>query len=102
MPSNPGKSVPPDIEALTKRHGELHNARIAAQTNLDRATEQLEQLKKDAREQYGTDDLNQLKEKLKAMKLENENKRVEYDRHLAEIEKSLAEIEQNRPAGPKS
>ena len=100
MPSNPGKSLPPDIEALTKRHRELHNQRIAAQTNLDRATEQLEQLKKDAREQYGTDDLKQLREKLEAMKRDNENKRVEYDRHLVEIERNLAASEQQRPAAP--
>jgi len=90
---------PPDIEALKKRHRDLANQKIAADTNLERATEQLEQLKKDAREQYGTDDLGRLQQLLEEMKQENERKPVEYDRHLAEIEKSLAEIEQNRP-GP--
>ena len=97
MPSNPGKpQQPPDIEALKKRHRELENQRIAAQTNLKTATEQLEQLKKESREQYGTDDLKQLKEKLEEMKRDNERKRVDYDRHLAEIEKNLDQVEQDR------
>ena len=83
MPSNPGKpQQPPDIEALKKRHRELENQRIAAQTNLKTATDQLELLKKESREQYGTDDLDQLRDKLEEMKRDNERKRVEYDRHL--------------------
>ena len=96
MPSDPGKSQqPPDIEALKKRHRELENQRIAAQTNLKTATDQLEQLKKESREQYGTDDLDRLREKLEEMKRDNERKRVEYDRHLAEIERNLDEVERD-------
>ena len=107
MPSNPGKSSQqqpqqpaqaPDIETLKKRHRELENQRIAAQTTLKSATAQLEQLKKESLEQYGTDDLKQLVEKLEEMKRDNERKRVEYARHLAEIENSLGEVERDGSA----
>ena len=100
MASNPPKPTP-DIEALKKRHRQLDTQRIAAGANLKQASEQLEQLKKEARELYGTDDLRQLQDKLREMKLDNENKRVEYDKHLAEIEKELDRIEQDRPGPPK-
>jgi|1185.fasta_scaffold128327_2 chromosome segregation ATPase len=89
----------PDIEALKRRHRELADQKIAAETNLERATDQLEQLKHDAREQYGTDDLGRLRDLLEEMKRDNERKRIEYDRHLSEVEKGLDEIEQDRP-GP--
>jgi hypothetical protein len=99
VPSNPGKSSPPpDIETLKKRHRELDNLRIAAETNLKTATLQLEQLKRESLEQYGTDDLKQLVEKLEEMRRDNERKRVDYARHLAEIENSLSEVEQDRSA----
>ena len=96
MASNPKNPQPPDIEALKKRHRELENAKIAAQTNLKTATDQLEQLKKESREQYGTDDLKRLVDKLEEMKRDNERKRLDYDRHLAEIEKNLSQVEQDR------
>jgi uncharacterized protein YaaN involved in tellurite resistance len=103
VPSNPGKPSPaPDIEALKKRHRELENLRIAAQTNLKTATDQLEQLKKESLEQYGTDDLKQLEAKLEDMKQDNERKRVDYARHLAEIENSLSRVEQDRPDHPEN
>ena len=96
MASNPKSSQPPDIEALKKRHRELENAKIAAQTNLKTAMDQLEQLKKESRDQYGTDDLKQLVDKLEEMKRDNERKRLDYDHHLAEIEKNLSQVEQDR------
>jgi len=92
----------PDIEALKKRHRELDHQKVTAQAHLDSATKQLDQLKNEAREQYGTDDLNQLREKLDEMKRENEHKRVEYDRHLARIETELRKIEDDRAAGPQA
>ena len=97
MASNSKNAQPPDIESLRKRHRVLWDARVAAQTNLKSVTDQLEQLKKESREQYGTDDLARLEEKLEEIKRENERKRLEYDRHLAEIEKNLSQVEQDRP-----
>ena len=118
MPSNPArneakdpakdpakgaaKTAAPDIEALRKRHRELEHQKVTAQAHLQSATQQLDQLKTEAREQYGTDDLIELRKKLEEMKRENERKRVEYDRHLAQIETELRKIEEDGAPGPKS
>jgi hypothetical protein len=51
-------------------------------------------LKKEAREKYGTDDLNTLREKLDAMKAENEEKRMNYQAELDRIETELKSVEE--------
>ena len=106
--TNPGKQAHaheqepvPDIDALKRRHRELENQKIAAETNLDRATEELDRLRNEAREQYGTDDLEDLRQKLEEMKSDNERKRYDYDRHLAQIETELGRIENDRPEAPR-
>ena len=101
-PSKQAQDQAPDIDALKKRHRELENQKIAAETNLARANEELDRLKNEAREQYGTDDLNQLRQKLDEMKVDNDRKRADYDRHLAQIEKELNQIEDNRPETPRT
>lgn len=92
MASGPVKSNQ-DIEALRERHKKLEHKKVAAETSLKSANEQLELLKKQALEQFGTDDLEQLKLKLAAMKEENERKRAEYQKHLDQIEAGLSEVE---------
>ncbi len=91
-----------NIEELRKRHTELDRKKVTAEANLKTATDQLEALKKQARETYGTDDLEQLKTRLEAMKAENERKRSEYQKHLDEIEAGLAAVDeqyaQSKPA----
>ena len=82
-----------DIETLRKRHTELDRKRAAAEANLKTATDNLETLKREARELYGTDDLDALRTKLEEMKKENERKRAEYQKHLDEIETGLNELD---------
>ena len=82
-----------DIETLKKRYDQLSKEKTRAETNLDNARRQLEEMKKQARDNYGTDDLAELKRKLAAMKEENERKRNEYQRHLEKIETDLQQIE---------
>jgi chromosome segregation ATPase len=94
------------IEELQKRYQTLHTRKIQAETNLDNATRQLESLKQEARETYGTDDVAELHEKLDAMKAENEEKRKNYQTALDRIESELEAVEQkfavteNLPATP--
>jgi chromosome segregation ATPase len=87
-----------DIEQLRRRHTELDRRRAAAEANLKTANEQLEALRKQARQQYGTDNLEELRARLDAMKKENERKRQEYQAHLEQIEASLAEVERQHQA----
>ena len=90
--SIPAKTIQ-DIETLRKRHTELDRAKAAAEANLKTSTNNLETLKREARELYGTDDLDALRAKLEEMKKENERKRAEYQKHLDEIETGLDELE---------
>src|SRR3954447_19899476 len=82
------------IEELQKRYNELHKKQIEADANLKNAERQLAELRKEATEKYGTDDLEQSREKLAAMKAENEAKRSDYQARLDKIESDLAEVEE--------
>jgi hypothetical protein len=84
---------PQDMEALRLRYEELNKKKITAETKLQTSSETLEKLRREARETYGTDDLNALRAKLEDMKKENDRKRAEYQQHLADIEKQLADVE---------
>lgn len=82
------------IEQLQQRYAKLNEQRITAAANLEHAKTQLERLRKEARENYGTDDLLELKKKLEEMKAENETKRANYQQELERIEADLSAVEQ--------
>ena len=84
---------PQDIDTLKKRHRELDKRKTTAEADLKSAEKQLKQLKADALEKYGTDDLEALKGKVEQMKTDNLKKRREYQQHLDAIEAKLHEVE---------
>jgi hypothetical protein len=94
-PKKPEAVTQQTIETLQQRYQELNTRKIQAETSLGHARQQLETLKKEAREKFGTDDVAELREKLAAMKAENERKRQEYQAALDQIETDLAEVETN-------
>jgi hypothetical protein len=83
------------IEQLQDRFSKLNTKKIEADRDLKHATEHLESLKKEAREKFGTDDVDELRTKLAAMKAENEEKRKNYQADLDKIEADLASVEKN-------
>src|SRR3712207_4827133 len=83
----------PDIEQLKAKHKELDTARTRAKANLESAQKQLDELRGEARQAYGTDDLDALRQKLAQMRDENERKRSDYQQHLEQIQAKLAEVE---------
>jgi len=82
-----------DMEQLQARYRQLHNRQIEAKTNFKNAERQLSDLRKEAVEKYGTDNLDELRDKLAKMKAENEAKRKSYQASLDKIESDLAEVE---------
>jgi polyhydroxyalkanoate synthesis regulator phasin len=82
-----------DIEHLKQRYQKLAETRTRAEANLETARTHLEELKKQAREQYGTDDIDELKNKLAQMEEENEKRATEYKQQLDAIEKDLRDVE---------
>jgi phage shock protein A len=81
------------IETLKARFEDLKSKKITAEANLKNANATLEELRREARTQFGTDDLDELRQKLSEMEAENERLRSEYEMHLDQIEQGLAEVE---------
>ena len=96
MPTNP--QAIQDIETLKQRHKKLERDKVTAEANCKTAEDQLQKLKDQALEKYHTDDLEKLKELLQKMKQENDQKRMEYQKHLDEIETKLQAIEKQYQA----
>lgn len=83
-----------DIEELRQRFETLREQRTTAQADLRNVEDQLARLKAQAKEKYGTDDLDELRRKLEEMRAENERKRTEYQAHLDGIDSKLADLEE--------
>lgn len=81
------------IESLREQYDRLNRRKIQAQTQLESATKQLEELEREAIEQFGTADVEELKVKLAEMERENERRRQEYQELLEGIERDLAQVE---------
>lgn len=99
-----GKAVPtgtgqlPEIETLRLKYNDLNTKKTRAETNLENARNQLEKLKKEAREAYGTDDLDALRSKLAEIKADNEAKTAKYRTDLEKIEADLQGVEEKYKA----
>ena len=83
-----------EIEELRRRYDDLNQKRIRTDANLQNARKRLEELQEQAKKNFGTDDLDELRAKLTEMKSDNERKRSEYQESLDRIEYELAEVEQ--------
>jgi len=81
------------IEQLQERYQALQERKIKAEAQRDSAKDRLEELKEQAREKYGTDDIEELKTKLEQMKAENEKKRAKYQADLDKIDEGLRQVE---------
>ncbi len=81
------------IEQLKKRFDKLNETRIRVQHERDTAQAQLEQLRQNAIEQFGTDDVEKLQAQLTEIKQQNEQQRAEYERNLDDIESRLEQIQ---------
>lgn len=86
---------PQTIEQLRDRYEQLNTRKIQLQTQKETAQKRLDELKKQARKQFGTDDLEELQEKLKEMKDSNAKQLSEYQSSLDTIEKKLIEIDES-------
>lgn len=82
------------IEVLQQRYQQLRDKKIQAETHFGNAQKQLDELKQQAREKYGTDDVAELEQMLARMRTENEQRRGQYQAELDRIEGNLADVEQ--------
>lgn len=90
LPVNTGEQT---IEQLQQRYQELNRKKIQAETQRDSAKTRLDELKAQAQEKYGTDDVAKLQEKLTEIISDNAKKRAKYQEDLDKIDKGLADVE---------
>ena len=69
-------------------------SKITAEANHKNAQKQLDDLNAAAKAQWNTDNLDELRKKLKEMEDENERKRSEYQGQLDKIEAELKDVDQ--------
>jgi len=87
------------IEQLKTEYEQLNEKKIQAQTQLQEAEKQLAALQKEAKEEFGTSDVDELTKKLKEMETENERRRSEYQELLDKINGELQAVEKSTASG---
>ena len=92
MSDRPGDK-PKSIEQLREAYARLEAARQRAQTELARAEERLKVGREDAKARFGSDELEELQQKLQAWTAENETRRTKYQAELEAIETELKNIQ---------
>lgn len=93
-------SEPQTIETLRQRYEDLNKKRTQAETLLQKANEELEKLKAEAKSKFGTDDLAEMQKQLEQMEQENLKKRREYQKLLDGIEADLKSVEEKYAQEP--
>lgn len=92
MPESQQKIAIQTIDELQARYQRLADEKIKVETQREHAQQRLQEIKAEALEQFGSDDLKTLKARLADMKKNNDQKRVDYQKHLDQIEQKLLEI----------
>ena len=90
--SNEKQDSSQTIDELQKRFQSLNEEKIKVETQREHALAQLDELKAQSRELFGSDDVGQLEKMLKEMKVSNEQKRSQYESALDAIDADLAAI----------
>lgn len=88
-----GKSTAQILEESKARHQALAERRQRLQVELEAAARQLEEAESEAEREFGTRDLNELRELYAKREEENERKVSEFVSALDALEASLAEVE---------
>ena len=83
------------MDQLKKRFEELSLKKVKYETQRDSAASELADLKQQALELYGSDDVKQLEKMLSEMKTENEKKRSEYQASLDKIDENLQSVQES-------
>jgi hypothetical protein len=97
--AQPTKAMPRDqqvenqLVALREAHRKLHEKKIATERDRQNLEERLKEMRQQAEQEYGTSDIDQLRQLLEQRRQENERMVAEYERHVREINERLEEIE---------
>jgi DNA anti-recombination protein RmuC len=104
--SQTGKVAPRDQQVenklleLREEYRKLHEKKIATERDRQNLEERLRELREQAERDYGTSDLEQLRQLLEQRRQENERMVTDYEQHVREINERLGEIESAVKEGP--
>lgn len=87
------QQVENQLTVLRDEYRKLHEKKIATERDRQNLEERLKELRQQAEQEYGTSDLNQLRELLEQRRQENERMVAEYEQHVRGINERLGEIE---------
>ena len=97
--AQPNKAAPRDqqvenkLAELREEYRKLHEKKIATEQDRKNLEARLKELQEQAEREYGTSDIEQLRQLLERRRQENERMVAEYDKHVREISERLGEIE---------
>ena len=91
--TNAQKTPVETLEENKRRHASLKERHTRVHVKLEAERQALEDAKANARAQFGTDDLAQLREMFRARQGENEQKVFEFVLALDEVDRKLTDIE---------
>lgn len=90
------------IEALRGEFEKLRNAKIRVEADIDRAAADVEKFKAAAREEIGTDDLDEIRGIIRKLDDENTSDVDAFETLMAEIRNGIAQLADVQPAQPES
>jgi chromosome segregation ATPase len=85
---------------LREEYRKLHEKKIATERDRQNLEERLRELREQAEREYGTSDVEQLRQLLEQRRQENERMVAEYEQHVRGINERLDEIENAVKNGP--
>ncbi len=83
-----------ELAQLKQEFEKLNTRKLQTEINLKNLEENLEDLRKEARESYGTDDPDELEKLLQEKREENARLVAEYRAHIQGIQESLGRVEE--------
>jgi hypothetical protein len=85
---------------LREEYRKLHEKKIATEQDRKNLEARLRELQEQAEREYGTSDIEQLRQLLEQRRQENERMVAEYEEHVRGINERLGEIESAEKEGP--
>jgi hypothetical protein len=95
----PGDQVAQErLLELRKQHQSLHERKIATERDRQNLEERLRELRTQAERDYGTSDIDQLRQLLEERRRDNDRMVQEYQQHIDDIQQRLKSIDAGEDA----
>lgn len=91
--TNDAESADRTFERLNETYAELKSEKDGLAGQIKQLEESLKTLKKDLKDQHGTDDLGKLQKLLEEKEKDNAKKSEQYEKHLVDLQEKLASLE---------